>query len=184
MSLSSFGSIDNTSAPTATAIDATAGPMAVQDSTPSQHLPPPPHHHHQPIAPNPVDMAPSNRAFTFPGPLPPEHDPRAPQRQMSLPGTHYLSPNSGDPGGVEICHSIADASTCPLTPSCRLPELSQVAVGKASQVPLLLDRLYATPQLEEPSAHAQPREAVRMSNVPSALPASARPEAPHEAPHW
>lgn len=80
VSLSSFGSNDLTTAATATAIEAIAGPMQNHEGAP-----PPQHHHHQPIAPNPGD-APSNRAFTFPGPLAAEHDPRAPTRQMSLPG--------------------------------------------------------------------------------------------------
>ncbi|KAF2112347.1 hypothetical protein BDV96DRAFT_498102 [Lophiotrema nucula] len=88
VSLSSFGSADSTTAPTVTAMDATAGPVPIagQEGAP-QHQ-----HHHQPIAPNPGD-GPSNRAFTFPGPLNPEHDPRAPQRQMSLPG-YQNSPKS------------------------------------------------------------------------------------------
>ncbi|KAF2259166.1 hypothetical protein CC78DRAFT_81362 [Lojkania enalia] len=87
VSLSSFGSADSTTAPTATAMDATAGPVhiAAQEAAPQ--------HHHQPIAPNPGD-GPGNRAFTFPGPLAPEHDPRAPQRQMSLPGYPQNSPKS------------------------------------------------------------------------------------------
>lgn len=85
-SLSSFGSNELTTAATATASEATAGPIQTQDGAP-----PPPQHHHQPIAPNPGDV-PSNRAFTFPGPLA-EHDPRAPTRQMSLPG-YQNSPKS------------------------------------------------------------------------------------------
>ncbi|KAF1948307.1 hypothetical protein CC80DRAFT_390421, partial [Byssothecium circinans] len=94
VSLSSFGSADSTTAPTATAMQATTGPtIQPQENTPQQpqqqHAPMP---HHQPIAPNPGD-GPGNRAFTFPGPLPPEHDPRAPQRQMSLPG-YQNSPKS------------------------------------------------------------------------------------------
>ncbi|PSN60400.1 hypothetical protein BS50DRAFT_506351 [Corynespora cassiicola Philippines] len=111
VSLSSFGSADSTTAPTATATDATAGPMNISGQEgapppqPPQHQqqqqqqqqqpqPQPQQHHHQPIAPNPGDV-PSNRAFTFPGPLPPEvHDPRAPTRQMSLPGYPQNSPKS------------------------------------------------------------------------------------------
>ncbi|KAF2710314.1 hypothetical protein K504DRAFT_405372, partial [Pleomassaria siparia CBS 279.74] len=88
VSVSSFGSADST-APTATAGEATAGGPTFsfgKDVAPQ----PPQHHHHQPIAPNPND--PGNRAFTFPGPLPPQDDPRAPQRQMSLPG--YNGPKS------------------------------------------------------------------------------------------
>lgn len=88
VSLSSFGSADSTSAPTANAIDATAGSalnsMAAQEAAHSQH---------QPIAPNPGD-GPSNRAFTFPGPLQDHVDPRAPTRQMSLPGYAQNSPKS------------------------------------------------------------------------------------------
>ncbi|KAF2644368.1 hypothetical protein P280DRAFT_477746 [Massarina eburnea CBS 473.64] len=91
VSLSSFGSADSTTAPTATAMQATTGPMmqiqegaTQQPQQQQQHAPVP---HHQPIAPNPhTGDHPSNRAFTFPGPLPLENDPRAPQRQMSLPG--------------------------------------------------------------------------------------------------
>ncbi|KAF2185007.1 hypothetical protein K469DRAFT_508087, partial [Zopfia rhizophila CBS 207.26] len=95
VSLSSFGSADSTTAPTATASEATAGPMTLgsipgQEGANQQQQ----QHQHQPIAPNPGD-APSNRAFTFPGPLPPEHDPRnAPTRQMSLPGYPQNSPKS------------------------------------------------------------------------------------------
>lgn len=87
VSLSSFGSADST-APTATAHEATAGgPMfSLEKDAPPHHN----QHHHQPIAPNPND--PGNRAFTFPGPMPPQDDPRAPARQMSLPG--YNGPKS------------------------------------------------------------------------------------------
>jgi len=107
VSLSSFGSADSTTAPTVTAMESTAGPMAMPglEGAPQQQQPPqqqqqqqqqqaphPPQPHHQPIAPNPGE-GPSNRAFTFPGPLPPEHDPRAPTRQMSLPG-YQNSPKS------------------------------------------------------------------------------------------
>ncbi|KAH7131919.1 hypothetical protein B0J11DRAFT_210542 [Dendryphion nanum] len=99
VSLSSFGSTDLTSAPTVTASDATAGPLSLPGQGHEGAAPPQPqqqqqqqqqsshhhhHHHHQPIAPNPGDH-PSNRAMTFPGPLA-DYDPRAPQRQMSLPG--------------------------------------------------------------------------------------------------
>lgn len=95
VSLSSFGSNELTSAATATATatDATAGPLSLSLQAQSQDGAAPPqhqhhhhhHHHHQPIAPNPGDI-PGNRAMTFPGPLAPDYDPRAPQRQMSLPG--------------------------------------------------------------------------------------------------
>lgn len=105
VSLSSFGSADSTTAPTATAMEATAGPLGAsaqegappqpQQHPPQQQQPPQPQQppHHQPIAPNPGE-GPGNRAFTFPGPLPPEHDPRAPTRQMSLPGYAQNSPKS------------------------------------------------------------------------------------------
>jgi hypothetical protein len=107
VSLSSFESADSTTAPTVTAMEATAGPMAVpklesvpqqqqqqhQHQQPQQPAPHPPQPHHQPIAPNPGE-GPGNRAFTFPGPLHPEHDPRAPTRQMSLPGYAQNSPKS------------------------------------------------------------------------------------------
>jgi len=88
VSISSFGSAESTSAPTTTtAMDATAGTvlssMAAQEAS---------HPQHQAIAPNPGD-GPSNRAFTFPGPLS-DHDPRAPARQMSLPGYPQNSPKS------------------------------------------------------------------------------------------
>ncbi|KAJ4370463.1 hypothetical protein N0V83_004981 [Neocucurbitaria cava] len=93
-SLSSFGDGDSTSAPGAPSIEATAGPAgnAGQEGTPQQpqHHP---QHHHQLIAPNPGDN-PGNRAFTFPGPRPPESDPRAPARQMSLPGYGQNTPKS------------------------------------------------------------------------------------------
>jgi predicted nucleic acid-binding Zn-ribbon protein len=88
VSLSSFGDADSTTAPTATAPEATAGGPIFslnKDAAPHQHQ-----HHHQPIAPNPND--PGNRAFTFPGPMPQQEDPRAPARQMSLPG--YNGPKS------------------------------------------------------------------------------------------
>jgi hypothetical protein len=94
VSLSSFGD-DATSAPTASALEATAGPKSTsnQEGAP-QHTHQQHHHHsHQLIAPNPGDH-PGNRAFTFPGPLPPEPDPRAPARQMSLPGYGQNTPKS------------------------------------------------------------------------------------------
>lgn len=90
VSLSSFGSADSTTAPTATAHEATAGPTAFQFGKELAPHPPQHQHQHQPIAPNPND--PGNRAFTFPGPLPPQDDVRAPTRQLSLPG--YNGPKS------------------------------------------------------------------------------------------
>jgi hypothetical protein len=93
VSVSSFGD-DATTAAAASALEATAGPKGNpgQEGVPQQ-----PHHHqqhhHQLIAPNPGDH-PGNRAFTFPGPLPPEPDPRAPARQMSLPGYGQNTPKS------------------------------------------------------------------------------------------
>ncbi|CAO2649072.1 Nn.00g100210.m01.CDS01 [Neocucurbitaria sp. VM-36] len=94
VSLSSFGDGDSSSAPGAPSVEATAGPAgnAGQEGAPQQ----PQHHqqhHHQLIAPNPGDN-PGNRAFTFPGPRPPEPDPRAPARQMSLPGYGQNTPKS------------------------------------------------------------------------------------------
>ncbi|KAF2876126.1 hypothetical protein BDV95DRAFT_217436 [Massariosphaeria phaeospora] len=80
VSLSSFGDDSATTAPTVTAMEATAGPMAMP--MPGHNATP--QHHHQHIAPNPSE-SPSSRAYTFPGPLA-DHDPRAPARQMSLPG--------------------------------------------------------------------------------------------------
>jgi hypothetical protein len=95
VSLSSYGD-DATTATAVSALEATAGPKTntTHDSAPQQHQ----HqhhqqHHHQLIAPNPGDH-PGNRAFTFPGPLPPEPDPRAPARQMSLPGYGQNTPKS------------------------------------------------------------------------------------------
>ncbi|KAL5114784.1 hypothetical protein ACEQ8H_007346 [Pleosporales sp. CAS-2024a] len=92
VSLSSFGD-DATSAPTASSLEPAAGPKTglSHESVPQQ----PQHqqHPHQLIAPNPADH-PANRAFTFPGPLPPEPDPRAPARQMSLPGYGQTTPKS------------------------------------------------------------------------------------------
>ncbi|KAF1984595.1 hypothetical protein K402DRAFT_139855 [Aulographum hederae CBS 113979] len=72
VSISSFGSIDHTTAVTATASNvATAGPVSVgnQSSGP-------------PARADTVTETPSNRAYTFPPPLP-DSDPR--QRNMSLP---------------------------------------------------------------------------------------------------
>jgi hypothetical protein len=95
VSLSSFGD-DATNAAAAGGIEATAGSKnsanqegAPQQSQHQQHQ----QHHHQLIAPNLGDN-PGNRAFTFPGPLPPEPDPRAPARQMSLPGYGQNTPKS------------------------------------------------------------------------------------------
>lgn len=99
VSLSSFGSGDsnnnNNNAAAATNMDGPApqANMGGQDGAPQQHQPQMhPQHQHQHIAPNPSETA-SNRAFTFPGPLQPEHDPRHPTRQMSLPG-YQNSPKS------------------------------------------------------------------------------------------
>lgn len=92
VSLSSFGDGDS-SAPGAPTIETTSAPNnARQDGAP-QHQHQQQQHHHQLIAPNPGDN-PGNRAFTFPGPLPPEPDPRAPARQMSLPGYGQNTPKS------------------------------------------------------------------------------------------
>ncbi|KAF2280763.1 uncharacterized protein EI97DRAFT_497526 [Westerdykella ornata] len=97
VSLSSFGSNDNlTTAATATAPEPTAGPMPMQEGAPQLQQ----QQHHQHIVPNMGDVA-SNRSFTFPGPAPPEHDPRAPSRQMSLPGGYQNSPKS--PGKRHKC---------------------------------------------------------------------------------
>jgi hypothetical protein len=92
VSLSSFGSADSTTAPTATAMQATTGPIMQnqEGAPPQQHQQHATHPHHQSIAPN-MGEHPGNRAFTFPGPLQPEQDSR-PQRQMSLPG--YQNPKS------------------------------------------------------------------------------------------
>jgi len=89
VSLSSFGD-DATTAAAAGALEATAGPKKEGAPLQSQHHH---QHHHQLIAPNPGDN-PGNRAFTFPGPMPPEPDPRAPARQMSLPGYGQNTPKS------------------------------------------------------------------------------------------
>ncbi|KAH3916290.1 hypothetical protein HBH56_071220 [Parastagonospora nodorum] len=93
VSLSSFGD-DAPGAPAAAGdLEASVGPKnGLSQETVSQQ----PQHqqnHHQLIAPNPGDN-PGNRAFTFPGPLPPEPDPRAPARQMSLPGYGQNTPKS------------------------------------------------------------------------------------------
>ncbi|KAH4937425.1 hypothetical protein HBI79_059800 [Parastagonospora nodorum] len=93
VSLSSFGD-DVPGAPAAAGdLEASVGPKnGLSQETVSQQ----PQHqqnHHQLIAPNPGDN-PGNRAFTFPGPLPPEPDPRAPARQMSLPGYGQNTPKS------------------------------------------------------------------------------------------
>jgi hypothetical protein len=94
VSLSSYGDGEGTAAPAASAGDASAGPVghaghseaAYQRAQHQAH-----HHQHQLIAPNPDN--PGNRAFTFPGPMPPD-DPRAPARQMSLPGYGQNNPKS------------------------------------------------------------------------------------------
>ncbi|KAL1610893.1 hypothetical protein SLS59_000530 [Nothophoma quercina] len=69
VSLSSFGDGEGTAAPAASAVEASAGPTGHA----GQHD--------------------GNRAFTFPGPMPPD-DPRAPARQMSLPGYGQNNPKS------------------------------------------------------------------------------------------
>ncbi|KAJ5022526.1 hypothetical protein J3E73DRAFT_238832 [Bipolaris maydis] len=97
VSLSSFGDGDAPNAPGASATEGGAlgntaregAPHQPQQQQQSQHH----QQHHQLIAPNPADN-PGNRAFTFPGPLPPEPDPRAPTRQMSLPGYGQNTPKS------------------------------------------------------------------------------------------
>ncbi|OCK95355.1 uncharacterized protein K441DRAFT_556432 [Cenococcum geophilum 1.58] len=91
VSLSSFGSADSTTAPTATATEATSGPLAlgsipVQEASNSQNTA-------NASFAGPGDT-PTSRAFTFPGPAPPEQDPRAPSRGMSLPGYPQNSPKS------------------------------------------------------------------------------------------
>ncbi|KAF1945510.1 hypothetical protein EJ02DRAFT_46256 [Clathrospora elynae] len=94
VSLSSFGDGDATTALSAPAAEGTANTGregALQQPHHQQHQQH--HHHHQLIAPNPGD-SPGNRAFTFPGPMPPEPDPRAPARQMSLPGYGQNNPKS------------------------------------------------------------------------------------------
>lgn len=93
VSLSSFGD-DATTAAAAGALEATAGPKSNAAHEGASQQPQHHHqHHHQLIAPNPGDN-PGNRAFTFPGPMPPEPDPRAPARQMSLPGYGQNTPKS------------------------------------------------------------------------------------------
>ncbi|KAL1793297.1 hypothetical protein ACET3X_008279 [Alternaria dauci] len=100
VSLSSFGDGDAPNAPGAPATEgaptSTAGREGASQQQPQQQQQQQQHHHqhhHQLIAPNPGDN-PGNRAFTFPGPLPPEPDPRAPARQMSLPGYGQNTPKS------------------------------------------------------------------------------------------
>jgi hypothetical protein len=95
-SMSSFGDGDAPTAPSAPATEGTAGITDNNREGAPQQQPPQHHHqqhHHQLIAPNPGDN-PGSRAFTFPGPLPPEPDPRAPARQMSLPGYGQNTPKS------------------------------------------------------------------------------------------
>lgn len=95
VSLSSFGDGDAPNAPGAPATEGASTSNAGREGA-SQQQPQQQHHHqhhHQLIAPNPGDN-PGNRAFTFPGPLPPEPDPRAPARQMSLPGYGQNTPKS------------------------------------------------------------------------------------------
>jgi hypothetical protein len=95
-SMSSFGDGDAPNAPSVPAMDGSAGVTGSNREGAPQQQPPQQHHqqhHHQLIAPNPGDN-PGNRAFTFPGPLPPESDPRAPARQMSLPGYGQNTPKS------------------------------------------------------------------------------------------
>ncbi|KAK7184893.1 hypothetical protein DPSP01_002145 [Paraphaeosphaeria sporulosa] len=91
VSLSSFGSNDSNHAPNAPAMEGSTPQINMEGVSQQHQQPPPPQHHHQHIAPNPNEN-PGNRAFTFPGPLA-EHDPRAPTRQMSLPG-YQNSPKS------------------------------------------------------------------------------------------
>ncbi|KAF2440818.1 hypothetical protein P171DRAFT_83819 [Karstenula rhodostoma CBS 690.94] len=93
VSLSSFGSNDSNHASNAPAMEASTPQINMEGVSQQHQQPPPPQQqqHHQHIAPNPNEN-PSNRAFTFPGPLA-EHDPRAPTRQMSLPG-YQNSPKS------------------------------------------------------------------------------------------
>ncbi|KAF2759411.1 hypothetical protein EJ05DRAFT_345027 [Pseudovirgaria hyperparasitica] len=87
VSLSSFGSSESTTAPTATANDTTTAPFPLLDpAVAGQERPQ--ENNHAPsqagLAPPPQENA-SNRSMTFPGPLPLDGDPRAPQRGMSLP---------------------------------------------------------------------------------------------------
>ncbi|KAL6702408.1 hypothetical protein ACN47E_002058 [Coniothyrium glycines] len=90
VSISSFGDVE-TNPLGAPAVEIANSPTihSGQESAPQHHS----QHHHQLIAPNPSDST-GNRAFTFPGPLPPEPDPRAPARQMSLPGYGQSIPKS------------------------------------------------------------------------------------------
>lgn len=94
VSLSSFGSVDNP-APTVTAGEpAAAGPLAIEH-VPGQDRTTPQSQAKGGDQPGSADG--SNRAFTFPGPLPlDQQDPRAPVRNMSLPMTGYAqgSPKS------------------------------------------------------------------------------------------
>ncbi|KAI4625001.1 uncharacterized protein J4E87_005482 [Alternaria ethzedia] len=89
VSLSSFGDGDAPNAPGASTAEGAATGNPGREGAHQQQ----PQQHHQLIAPNPGDN-PGNRAFTFPGPLPPEPDPRAPARQMSLPGYGQNTPKS------------------------------------------------------------------------------------------
>lgn len=84
VSLSSFGSNDSNHAPNAPAMEGSTPQINMEGASQQHQQPPPPQQHHQHIAPN-LNEIPGNRAFTFPGPLA-DHDPRAPTRQMSLPG--------------------------------------------------------------------------------------------------
>ncbi|KAH8726285.1 hypothetical protein GQ44DRAFT_726265 [Phaeosphaeriaceae sp. PMI808] len=90
VSLSSFG--DDATTANAHEVSATSKANVGRDGA-AQQPPQQQQHHHQLIAPNPGDN-PGNRAFTFPGPLLPEPDPRAPARQMSLPGYGQNTPKS------------------------------------------------------------------------------------------
>jgi hypothetical protein len=94
VSLSSFGDGETTAAPAASAVEAPAGSTGHAGHEGAHQRPQhqPHQHQHQLIAPNPSDN-PGNRAFTFPGPMPLE-DPRAPARQMSLPGYGQNNPKS------------------------------------------------------------------------------------------
>ncbi|KAF2842688.1 hypothetical protein M501DRAFT_925505 [Patellaria atrata CBS 101060] len=85
VSMSSFGSVDTTTAPTVTASEtAIAGPQSLHNILGENNG-------QQPAAgpsSNPPEDQPSNRAFTFPGPVPPEQD-AGPSRGMSLPMPGY-----------------------------------------------------------------------------------------------
>jgi hypothetical protein len=93
VSLSSFGDGDAPNATGVSAMEGAATGNTGREGAPHQQQQHHSQHHHQLIAPNPGDN-PGNRAFTFPGPLPPEPDPRAPARQMSLPGYGQNTPKS------------------------------------------------------------------------------------------